>query len=264
MVKLAANLSMMFNEVDFLQRFDAAGKAGFKAVEYLFPYAYDAKDLTARLSANGMEQVLFNMFPGNWEKGERGLSALPGREDEFKKSVDQALNYATALKCPKVHVMAGMPPAGADQARCEAVYIENLKFAAKAAASAGVLLVIEPLNLVDNPGYFLTSSPQAKKIIQAVGAPNLKIQFDIYHQQMAWGSIATNLKVHFDLVGHVQIAGVPNRHEPDEGQEINTRYVFGQLDELGYDGWVGCEYRPRAGTVAGLGWTKAWGITPKA
>ncbi|HEY1722321.1 MAG TPA: 2-oxo-tetronate isomerase [Magnetospirillaceae bacterium] len=264
MVKLAANLSMLFNEVDFLERFGAAAKAGFKAAEYLFPYAYEAKDLAARLQANGMEQVLFNMFPGNWDKGERGISALPGREDEFRKSVDQALTYAAALKCPKVHVMAGIVPAGIDKARCEATYIENLKFATKTAASAGVLLVLEPLNPTDFAGYFLSSVPQAKGIIDAVGAPNLKVQFDIYHQQMAHGSIASTLKAHFASVGHVQIAGVPGRHEPDEGQEINTRYLFGLLDELGYDGWVGCEYRPRAGTVAGLGWTKAWGITPKA
>lgn len=264
MVKLAANLSMMFNEVEFPARFEAAAKAGFKAVEYLFPYAYDAKDLAAKLADNGLEQALFNMFPGDWDKGERGISILPGREDEFKKSVDQALTYAQALKCPKVHVMAGIVPVGADRARCEATYIENLKFATKAAASTGTLLVLEPLNLVDNPGYFLTSSPQAKTIIAAVGAPNLKIQFDIYHQQMSWGSIATSLKAHFDLVGHVQIAGVPGRHEPNEGQEINIPYVFGLLDELGYDGWVGCEYRPRAGTVPGLAWTRAWGVMPKA
>ncbi len=264
MVKLAANLSMLFNEVDFLERFEAAAKAGFKGVEYLFPYAYDAKDLTARLSNNGLQQVLFNMFPGNWEEGERGIAILPGREDEFKKSVDQAMTYAQALKCPKVHVMAGVVPAGADLARCEATFVENLKFATKAAAGTGILLVLEPLNLVDNPGYFLTSSPQAKKIIEQVGANNLKIQFDIYHRQMSWGTIATNLKEMFPLVGHVQIAGVPNRHEPNEGQEINVPYVFGLLDELGYDGWVGCEYRPKAGTVPGLGWAKAWGVVPKA
>jgi hydroxypyruvate isomerase len=264
MVKLAANLSMLFNEVDFLARFDAAGKAGFRAVEYLFPYAYDAKDLAARLTTNGLEQALFNMFPGDWEKGERGISVVPGREDEFKKSVEQALAYAQTLKCPKVHVMAGIVPKGMDPARCEATYIENLKFATKAAASTGTLLVLEPLNLVDNPGYFLTSSPQAKKIIEAVDAPNLKIQFDIYHRQMSWGTIATNLKEVFGLVGHVQIAGVPGRHEPDDTQEINIRYLFSLLDELGYDGWVGCEYRPRAGTVPGLAWARAWGIMPKA
>jgi hydroxypyruvate isomerase len=263
MVKLAANLSMLFNEVDFLDRFAAAAKSGFRGVEYLFPYAYDAQDLAARLRANGLQQVLFNMFPGDWAKGERGIAILPGREDEFKRSVDQALAYATALKCPKVHVMAGVVPANADRARLEATYVENLRFAAKAAASAGILLVLEPLNLVDNPGYFLTSSPQARAIIEAVGAANLKIQFDIYHRQMSWGTIATNLKEVFGLVGHVQIAGVPGRHEPDDRQEINTGYLFGLLDELGYDGWVGCEYRPRAGTVAGLGWAKSWGVAPK-
>jgi hydroxypyruvate isomerase len=264
MVKLAANLSMLFNEMDFLERFAAAAKAGFGAVEYLFPYPYDAKDVAARLAGNGLQQALFNMPPGDWDKGERGISALPGREDEFKKGVDRALSYAAALKCPKVHVMAGVVPAGADKARYEATYIENLKFATKAAASAGVLLVLEPLNLVDFPGYLLTSTPQAKGIIDAVGAPNLKVQFDIYHQQMAHGAIAPTLKTYFAQVGHVQIAGVPGRHEPNEGQEINTRYLFGLLDELGYDGWIGCEYRPRAGTLAGLGWTREWGVVPQA
>lgn len=260
MVKLAANLTMLFNEVDFLARFDAAAKAGFSAVEYLFPYAYEAKELAARLASNGLQQVLFNVPPGNWEKGERGMAILPGREDEFKQSLDQALSYAATLSCPRVHIMSGVVPAGIERARCEATLLTNLQFATQAAASAGVTLVLEPLNTINFPGYFLTSVPQAKGLIEAVGAANLKIQFDIYHQQMAHGAIAATLRGHFPQVGHVQIAGVPNRHEPDEGQEINTRYLFGVLDELGYDGWVGCEYRPRAGTLAGLGWTKAWGI----
>ncbi len=263
MVKLAANLTMLFNEVDFLARFEAAAKAGFRAVEYLFPYAHDAKDIAARLSANGLEQVLFNGPPGNWEKGERGMAILPGREDEFRRSLDQALTYAAALKCPRVHVMSGVVPVGLERARCEATLLTNLQLATRAAASAGVTLVLEPLNTIDFPGYFLTSVPQAKGLIEAVGAANLKIQFDIYHQQMAHGAIAATLRGHFPQVGHVQIAGVPNRHEPDESQEINTRFLFGALDELGYDGWVGCEYRPRNGTAVGLAWTRAWGIVPK-
>lgn len=264
MVKLAANLSMLFTEMDFPARFEAAAKAGFRAVEYLFPYAYDAKDLAGWLVRHGLEQVLFNMAPGDWDKGERGIAALPGREDEFRKSVDQALAYAGTLKCPKVHVMAGIVPAGMDKARCEATYVENLKFAIKAAASADVLLVLEPLNPVDFPGYFLSSVPQAKGIIEVIDGPNLKIQFDIYHQQMAHGAIAATLKAHIGMVGHVQIAGVPGRHEPDAEQEINTRYLFGLLDQLGYAGWVGCEYRPRAGTIPGLGWTREWGIAPRS
>jgi hydroxypyruvate isomerase len=263
MVKLAANLSMQFTEVDFLDRFAAAHRAGYDAVEFLFPYAYQKSDLVGRLESNGLRQVLFNMFPGDWDKGERGIAALPGRESEFRASVDQALGYAAALKCPRVHVMAGRMPPDADRAHYEAVYVENLRFAARAAASAGITLLLEPLNLVDNPGYFLTGSPQAAAIIAAVGAPNLKIQFDIYHQQMAHGAIATTLGEHYSLVGHAQIAGVPGRHEPDDGQEINTRFVFGLLDELGYDGWVGCEYRPRGATVAGLGWARPWGVTPR-
>ena len=260
MVKLAANLSMMFTESDFLDRFAAAHKAGFDAVEYLFPYAYDKNDIAARLADNKLRQVLFNIFPGNWDKGERGICALPGRENEFQKAVDQALDYAAALKCPRIHVMSGIVPSGVEFARCEAVEIENLKFAARQAASTNVTLVLEPLNTTDFPGYFLTSVPQAKAVIEAVGAPNLRIQFDIYHQQMQHGAIAATLKAHYPLVEHVQIAGSPGRHEPDGTQEINTKYLFGVLDELGYGGWVGCEYRPRAGTVAGLGWTREWGI----
>jgi len=263
MVKLAANLSMLFNEVDFLDRFAAAHKAGFDAVEYLFPYAYEKKDLAARLEDNGLKQVLFNIFPGNWDKGERGIAALPGREDEFRKAVDQALGYAQALKCPRIHVMSGIVPAGISMERCEAVEVENLRFATKAAASAGIMLVLEPLNHTDFPGYFLTSVPQAKALIEAVGAPNLRVQFDIYHQQMAHGAIAATLKAHYALVDHVQIAGSPGRNEPDDTQEINTKYLFGVLDGLGYAGWVGCEYRPKAGTIPGLGWTRAWGISPR-
>ena len=260
MPKLAANLSMMFTEGDFLGRFEAAHKAGFDAVEYLFPYAYPAKELAARLAGNRLEQVLFNMFPGDWDKGERGLAALPGREAEFRKSVGQALDYAAALKCPRVHVMSGIPAKGAHLERCESVWLENLSFAAKEAASAKVTLVLEPLNPTDFPGYFLTSVPRAKALIDEVGAPNLKIQFDIYHQQMAHGTIAGTLRAHFALVEHVQIAGVPGRNEPDAGQEIQTRFLFEELDRLGYKGWVGCEYRPRAGTSAGLGWAAACGV----
>jgi hydroxypyruvate isomerase len=263
MFKLAANLSMLFNEVGFLDRFAAAHKAGFDAVEYLFPYAYEKKELAARLDGNGLKQVLFNLSPGDWDKGDRGLAAVPGREDEFKRSVDQGLQYALALKCPRVHVMSGIVPAGVTMERCEAVEVENLRFATKAAASAGIMLVLEPLNHTDFPGYFLTGVPQAKKLIEAVGAANLRLQFDIYHQQMAHGAIAATLKAHYGLVEHVQIAGSPGRNEPDEAQEINTKYLFGVLDELGYGGWVGCEYRPRAGTIPGLAWTRAWGIAPR-
>ena len=263
MPKLAANLSLMFTEAEFPARFEAARKAGFDAVEYLFPYAYPAKELAARLEGNGLSQVLFNLFPGDWDKGERGIAALPGRESEFKKSVDQALTYAAALKCPRLHVMAGIVPSGVERTRCQAIYVDNLKRAAEAARSAGITVVIEPLNPTDFPGYFLSSVPQAREIIDSVGAPNLRIQFDIYHQQMAHGAVVATLRAHFALVGHVQIAGVPGRNEPDDDQELNTQFIFGALDELGYDGWVGCEYRPRAGTLAGLGWTREWGIAPR-
>jgi hydroxypyruvate isomerase len=261
MPKLAANLSLMFNEVEFLDRFAAARRAGFSAVEYLFPYAYEARILADRLKANALRQVLFNGPPGDWERGDRGMAALPGREAEFRGCLDQALAYAEALGCPRIHVMAGIPATGADLSRCEAVYVENLRHAAAASASAGVAVMIEPLNPTDFPGYFLNSPGQARRIIEAVGAPNLRLQYDFYHQQMAHGALADTLWAHLDIIGHVQIAGVPGRHEPDESQEIGFPYLLKLLDESGYDGWVGCEYRPRAGTEAGLAWAREYGVS---
>ncbi len=264
MPKFAANLSLMYPEIDFLDRFAAAAADGFKAVEYLFPYAHPADELARRLRQHGLQQVLFNLPPGNWEAGERGFAALPGREAEFAAALAKALDYAKALGCPRLHCMAGIVPPGADRAACEATYLANLRQAAPAAAAAGVTLLLEPLNQRDFPGYFLNRNGQARAIIEAVAHPALKLQFDVYHTQMSEGFLAETLRENFALVGHIQIAGVPGRNEPDAGQEINYPYLFQRIDELGYAGWIGCEYRPRAGTRAGLGWAAPFGIRASA
>jgi hydroxypyruvate isomerase len=257
MPRFAANLSMMYGEVPFLDRFAAAAKDGFKAVEFLFPYDHPAEVVAQRLRAAGLENVLFNLPPGDWDKGERGLAALPGREAEFAASIDVALGYARALGCKRLHAMAGLVPHATDRHTWRSTYIRNLKLAAARTAEHGILLVIEPINTRDIPGYFLNRQDEAQAILCEVGAANLKVQFDIYHVQIVEGDVATKLRRWIGGVGHVQIAGVPERHEPSLG-ELNYPYLFRLLDELGYDGWIGCEYRPKAGTSAGLGWLKEW------
>ncbi|GHA94253.1 2-oxo-tetronate isomerase [Modicisalibacter luteus] len=262
MIRLAANLSMLFTEHDFLDRFAVAAKAGFRGVEYLFPYAYEPRELRAALDDNGLTQVLFNLPPGNWEAGERGLASLPGRESEFRDSVSEALRYAEALDCPSLHAMAGLLPADADEATREAhlaTYIDNLRHAASELARAGRTLLIEPINTHDMPGFFLNRQAQAREVLERVGADNLRIQFDLYHCQMTEGNLFANLEAQFPYMGHVQIAGVPGRHEPDVG-EVNYPAVLERLAELGYDGWVGCEYKPAAETAAGLRWGTAYGL----
>ncbi|WP_418320619.1 2-oxo-tetronate isomerase [Piscinibacter sakaiensis] len=256
MPRFAANLSMMYTELDFLDRFAAAAKDGFRAVEFLFPYAFAPAELADRLQSNGLQQVLFNAPPGNWDGGERGLASLPGREDEFRRGfAEQALPYAQQLNCPRIHLMAGLLPGGADRAAHQQTYLRNLEWAAGEAALAGLEVLIEPINTRDIPGFFLNRQDHAHQIVTAVGAPNLKVQMDLYHCQIVEGDLAMKIRQHLPTgrVGHFQIAGVPDRHEPDHG-EINHPYLFSLLDELGYDGWIGCEYRPRAGTTAGLGW----------
>lgn len=257
MPRFAANLSMMYNEHAFLDRFAAAAADGFRAVEYLFPYEHAATELRARLDANGLTQALFNAPPGDWAAGERGLAALPGREAEFRDAVGRALEYAGVIGNDRVHVMAGLVPAGADRARHRAAYLENVAFAAKAAAAQGITIVIEPINTRDMPGYFLNRQDDAQAICKEIGAANLKVQFDCYHCQIVEGDIAMKLKRDMPGIGHIQIAGVPERHEPDLG-ELNYPYLFEVIDGLGYDGWIGCEYRPRAGTSEGLGWLKPY------
>ncbi|MFC5800062.1 2-oxo-tetronate isomerase [Streptomyces formicae] len=260
MPRFAANLSMMYTEHDFPDRFAAASADGFEAVEYLFPYAYDATGLRRRLDDHGLRQVLFNAPPGAWDSGERGLAALPGREAELRSGTDRALEYAAALGCPRVHVMAGLvrPDATpAELAEHRDTYLANLAWAAERAAGVGVDILIEPINGRDMPGYFLNRQAEAHAVVQDVGAANLKVQLDLYHCQIVEGDLTTTLRRDLPTgrVGHLQVAGVPDRHEPDRG-ELNIRHLFGVIDDLGFDGWIGCEYRPRAGTSEGLDWLR--------
>jgi hydroxypyruvate isomerase len=244
---------MMFNEAPFLDRFAAAAEAGFKGVEYLFPYDYPAEVLEALLRQYGLENVLFNLPPGNWGAGERGITCLPGREEEFKAGVETALAYAVRLKTVRVHAMAGIAPAGADPEALKATYIANLKFAAEQFAKHGITLLMEAINTRDMPGFYLNTQAQSYAMLLAVNAPNLKMQMDCYHMQIMEGDLAVKLRKYAAYCGHVQVAGVPERHEPDTG-EIRYSYVFDLLDEIGYDGWVGCEYRPAGKTIEGLEW----------
>ncbi|MGH8780202.1 2-oxo-tetronate isomerase [Paraburkholderia sp.] len=257
MPRFAANLTMMYAEHAFLDRFAAAAADGFKAVEFLFPYDFPAADLKARLDAHGLAQALFNAPPGGWANGERGIASLPGREDEFRRSVDTALDYARVLGNRKLHVMAGLIRADQSRERHREVYLRNLAYAAQAALADGITIVIEPINTRDIPGFFLNRQDDAQAIRAEVGAANLKVQFDCYHCQIVEGDLAVKLKRDMAGIGHIQIAGVPERHEPDIG-ELNYPYLFDLIDSLGYDGYIGCEYRPRAGTSAGLGWLRPY------
>ena len=257
MPRFAANLSLLYNEHDFLDRFAAAARDGFQAVEFLFPYAFPADTLARCLSDHGLQQVLFNAPPGDWDAGERGLACLPGREAEFRDGVLRALDYAAVLACPRVHLMAGLAPATADRAALRRTYTANLAWAAAQAAPRGVKVLIEPINTRDMPGYFLNRQDEAHALVAKVGAPNLQVQMDLYHLQIMEGDVAMKLRQYLPTgrVGHLQIAGVPERHEPDQG-ELNPDYLFSVIDELGFDGWIGCEYRPRGATSAGLGWMR--------
>ena len=260
MPRFAANLSFLYGEHAFVDRFAAAARDGFGAVEFAFGYAFDRRELAARLADHGLQQVLINTPPGDLAAGERGLAALPGREADFRRALlEQALPYAQALHCPRIHVMAGVLPAGAERTACRATFVANLAWAAAQAASAGIELLIEPINTRDIPGYFLNRQDEAHAIVQAVGATNLKVQFDLYHCQIVEGDLAMKIRQYLPTgrVGHIQIAGVPERHEPDLG-ELHYPYLFQLLDELGWDGTVGAEYRPRQGTRAGLGWFAPW------
>ncbi|MEI6734922.1 MAG: 2-oxo-tetronate isomerase [Comamonadaceae bacterium] len=264
MPQFAANLSLLYPELAFLDRFAAAARDGFKAVEFLFPYAWKAQDIAERLQAHGLQQVLFNAPPGDWDSGERGLACLPGREAEFQAGLHRALDCAQALACPHLHVMAGLIPEGASFESLRPVYVDNLRWAAQQALAYGVELLIEPINLRDMPRYFLNRQDQAHAVVAEVAAQNLKVQMDLYHCQIVEGDLATKLRQYLPdgRVGHIQIAGVPERYEPDQG-ELNYPHLFSLMDELGYSGWVGCEYRPArgmepGGTSAGLGWLRPW------
>jgi len=257
MPRFAANLTMMYAEHAFLDRFAAAAADGFVAVEYLFPYEWPAAELATRLADSGLRQVLFNAAQGDFAAGERGIAALPGREDEFRAAVDRGLEYATALGCPRLHLMAGLAANAESRPAMGATYVANLAWAAERAAAANVDVLIEPINTRDIPRYFLNRQDEAHAIVAAVGAPNLKVQMDLYHCQIVEGDVATKLRAYLPTgrVGHLQIAGVPERHEPDVG-EVNYAYLFDVVDALGWDGWIGCEYRPKAGTSTGLGWLR--------
>jgi hydroxypyruvate isomerase len=254
-MRLAANLSFLFADAPFRDRFARARAAGFGVVEYLFPYDFDPADLRAALDENGLTQALFNLSPGNWEAGERGLAALPGREAEFRASVGKAMRYAEELGNRLVHCMAGIVPPGQERAAFEEAYIRNLSYACDAAAGAGITVTIEPINPIDMPGYFLTSMDQASRIIGLVGYANLKIQFDAYHAAMQGRDAASEWRRHRAQIAHVQVAGVPGRNEPDTAE---MAALMNTLASDGYDGFVGCEYRPQARTEDGLGWAAPW------
>jgi hydroxypyruvate isomerase len=269
MPRFAANLSFLYNELPFLERFAAAAEDGFAGVEFLFPYAHNADDIAHALRHAGLQQVLFNAPPGGvdiatmataWDRGERGTACLPGREVEFRSGVTEALRYAEVLRCARIHVMAGLVPQGADVAALYARYVRNLRWASEQAAKQGCSLLIEPINPRDMRGYFLRDQAQAHGVVAEVGVANLQVQMDLYHCQVTEGDVATKLRqyVPTGAVGHIQIASVPERQEPDGG-ELHYPYLLSLLDSLEYAGWVGCEYRPRGGaapgaTTAGLGW----------
>jgi hydroxypyruvate isomerase len=254
--KFAANLTMMFNEVAFPQRFAAAAAAGFKAVEFLFPYDHPAQEVASWLKEHHLENVLFNLPPGDWAGGERGIAALPGREEEFRAGVARGIEYALALGTKRVHMMAGLIPSGADLGELRDVYLDNLRYAAREMGKHGITLLIEPINGRDMPNYFLHSQAEGHALREASGEANVKVQMDFYHAQIVEGDLAKTFAKYFDGIGHVQIASVPDRNEPDDG-EVNYPYLFRLLDKLGYEGWIGCEYRPRGKTEDGLGWLAA-------
>lgn len=266
MPRFAANLSMLYPELDFLDRFEAAAADGFAAVEFLFPYAYAPQELAARLRTHGLQQALFNAWPGDWDAGERGLACLPGREQDFLRGIERALPYAEALQCARVHAVAGLVPDGRSTEALRATYVGNLRTAARLAARHGIDLTIEPINTRDMPGFFLNRQADAHALIDEIGEPNVKVQFDLYHCQVVEGDVATKIREYLPTgrVGHFQVAGVPQRHEPDVG-ELNGDYLFDVIDEVsaacGWQGWVGCEYRPARGAVPGgthdgLGWLR--------
>jgi hydroxypyruvate isomerase len=253
MPRFAANISLMFTEVPFLDRFARARAAGFEGVEFLFPYEFPAAELAKRLKDNGLQQVLFNGPPGDWNAGERGMAALPGRQAEFREAIKQALEYTAALGCPRLHVMAGLAPAGVPRDTLLSTYAANLAWAAEECAKAGVKPIIEPINHRDIPGYFLNTTDEGAAIIEAIGPEKLGLQFDLYHCQITEGDLCKRVEKHLPLIAHMQVADNPGRNEPGTG-EVNWPFVFKRIDELGFRGWIGCEYRPAGETEAGLGW----------
>ena len=256
MPRFSANLSFLFNEVPFLERFGEAAHAGFRAVEFAFGYEYQVKEIAARVAEHKLDVVLINAPPGDYEAGDRGLASLPGREHEFASSVVTALRYAQALRCPRVHVMAGLLPEGADdeeRTRRLRTFKRNLRFACEEAAAQKVTILIEPLNPRDVPRYLFSTQADAHAVREEIALPNLRVQMDLYHAQIVEGDLTVKIRKWLPYIGHFQIAGVPSRGEPNIG-ELNYEYFFKPLDELKYGGWIGCEYRPERSTTAGLGW----------
>ena len=257
MPQFSANLSFLYAELSFLDRFAAAAADGFPAVEYVGPYEHPPEQVAEALADNGLEQALFNLPAGDWAGGERGIGCLPDRVEEFRASVDAAIRYGKALGCPKINCLAGIAPAGADPAALDATLVANLQYAAPRLADAGIRLLLEPINLRDIPGFFVSRTDHAERILEAVGSDNLYIQYDIYHAQVMQGDLIPTYARLRDRIAHIQIADTPGRNEPGTG-EINYGFVLPELDRLGYDGFVGCEYRPIAGTSAGLGWMEPY------
>jgi hydroxypyruvate isomerase len=253
MPKFAANLTMLFTELDFLDRFDAARKAGFTAVEYLFPYAYDRQVLAEKLASAGLKQVLHNLPAGDWSKGERGIACLPDRVGEFRDGVGKAIEYAKALGCSQLNCLAGIPRTETDPRRTYSTFLDNLRFASRALEAERIRLLIEPINTRDIPGFYLSHSQQALDIIAEAGGTNTYLQYDIYHMQVMEGDLVPTIERNLARIAHIQVADNPGRNEPGTG-EISYPFVFDRLDAMGYRGWIGCEYKPRAGTVPGLDW----------
>jgi len=255
MPQFAANLTMLFNEAPFMERFDRASKAGFKAVEFLFPYAFSASDIKQELDRNQLKLVLHNLPAGDWDAGERGIACLPDRVDEFRTGVTKAIEYAKALGVPQLNCLAGKVPEGVNAKLLHDTFISNLKYAASELKKANLKLLIEPINTFDIPGFYLSTTQQAIDIINEVGADNLYVQYDIYHAQRMEGELSNTIKKNLNKIAHIQLADNPGRNEPGTG-EINYPHLFKFIDSLGYSGWIGCEYKPATTTEAGLGWVK--------
>ena len=261
MPRFAANLTMLFTELPFLDRFEHAAKAGFKAVEFLFPYTFSASDIRQRLDTNGLTLVLHNLPAGNWDAGERGIACLPDRIDEFRAGVAQAITYAKALGVKQLNCLAGKTPAGVSDAVLRQTFVNNLRYAAAELKQHDLKLLVEPINTIDIPGFYLNRTAQALAILDEVGADNAFVQYDIYHAQRMEGELAATMQKHLARIGHIQLADNPGRNEPGTG-EINYPFLFAHLDRIGYDGWIGCEYKPATTTDAGLGWLQRMAVQP--
>ena len=262
MPRFAASLMTLFTESPLAERFALARRAGFRGVECQLPYTLSADEIARRVNEARLEMVLLNTPAGDWDKGERGFAALPGREADFRQSLERGLAYARAARCSRLHVLAGIVPPGVARTEAEKTYIANLHFSATRAAADGVRILIEPLNATDAPGYFLHRMDHAATILKQVAHPNLWLQYDLYHAHMTGEPLGETFRAHFDRITHIQIAGAPGRHEPIPS-DVPCADLFQMIDESGYDGWIGCEYRPRAGTVAGLDWLAPFGVAPE-